>query len=219
MAIYDVNGNTIAFDGGENPINGKTIILIGDSNTQYQLTGIENHFRDVYNANVRSYATAGATWETTAGTETTSNTSAVGQVNNIIAGYGDNDSKIFPEDVIIVIMMGTNCTNAGETTDTANDVSTACGAMRWVFQKLCYYARPCPIGVIIPISTTLREEITAIATEFGLPMIDMEKEVRIISNGKTPDGNNYYTDGGNHFGANGSKHYLRVMGKWVAYGL
>jgi hypothetical protein len=220
MEIYDINGTVIATGGsGSSPIAGKRIALLGDSNTQYSADNYKTHMEETYGCTFFPLGKAGFAWETTGGTAPgeTKDESAVGRVNAIIANVDEN--KLITEYDAIILMFGTNVYNAGKTTDTADNVATACGAMRYCFQKLCYYGRNIPIGVIIPICTPIREEITAIATEFGLPMIDLEKEVRIIGTNKTPDGTNWYTDGGNHFGAQGIKHVCRVMGKWIAYEL
>jgi hypothetical protein len=217
MAIYDITGKVIsAGGGGESPIAGKRIALLGDSNTQYSAERYKSYMESTYGCTFVPLGHAGYAWETAKGVDATDD-SGVGRVNQIIANV--NEDKLITEYDIIIFMFGTNCTNAGSITDPASDVSTACGAIRYCFQKICYYGRTIPMGVVIPICTTLREEITAIATEYGLPMLDLEREVRIIGNNKTPDGTNWYTDGGNHFGTHGVTHVCRALGKWIAYEL
>lgn len=219
MALYDINGTTIATGGsGESPIAGKRIVLLGDSNTQYSADSYKTHMEETYGCTFIPLGKAGFAWETSAEytdpTEVT-DASAVGRVNAIIANV--DESNLITEYDVIILMFGTNLFDRGETTDTADNVSTACGAIRYCLQKLCYYGRNIPIGIIIPLCCQVREELVEIATEFAIPMIDLEREVRIIGNNKTPDGTNWYTDGGNHFGSQGIKHVCRAMGKWIAY--
>ena len=149
MAIYDINGNAISSGGScGSPIDGKRVHFIGDSNLQYISDELKTYMEETYDCTVTNSAYAGATWETTGGASST-DSSGVGQVNKAIANV--DSSNLLTDYDCIVIMLGTNCNAAGELTDTSDDVSTMCGAMKYCMEKLCYYGRQIPIGVIIPI--------------------------------------------------------------------
>lgn len=228
MILYDADGTAIVIDGGNsgsNPIVGKRIAMIGDSNTQYSGSEIKTYMEETYGCSFVPLGHAGATWETPNGVDATDN-SAVGRVNNIVKNV-NTDNLIIEYDAI-VIMMGTNCSNEGALEDTANDVSTMCGAMRYCMEKLCYYGRKIPIGVIIPIRSdgtkgdtmpSRFEKIANIAREFGVPTLNLYDNGRIIDNSMTPDGSNYYLTDSVHLGANGTLQLKRIMGKWIAYQL
>ena len=164
MALYDYQGNVISVggSGGGSPIEGKRIAMIGDSNTQYNTDTFKAYMEDTYGCTFTPLGQAGATWETTAGVDATDN-NAVGRVNQIIAKADEN--KLITEYDMIVIMMGTNLTSMGAPTDPSSNVSTMCGAMRYCMEKLCYYGRRIPIGVIIPIRD-VDSDPTTMPTEF-----------------------------------------------------
>lgn len=228
MALYDANGKVIAVGGsGESTIAGKRIALIGDSNTQYSGATFKIYMEDTYGCTFIPLGYAGATWETTAGVDATDN-NAVGRVNQIIANAGS--SKLITEYDCIVIMMGTNCTSEGELTDTSDDVSTMCGAMKYCMEKLCYYGRKIPIGVIIPMRTeasysapitlpTKFQKIEEIAKLFAVPTLNLYTLGRVLANTQIPDGNGYYLNDSVHLGDNGNIAVERIMGKWIAYQL
>lgn len=226
MALYDYQGNVISADGsGEGPIAGKKIAMIGDSNTQYSADVFKSYMEETYGCTFVPLGYAGATWETSAGVDATDN-NAVGRVNAIIAN-ADSD-KLITEYDIIVIMMGTNCSNMGTPEDASSNVSTMCGAMRYCMEKLCYYGRKIAIGVIIPFhregedGTELPQRfqyIQEIAKEYSVPMLNLYSEGRILGNNLTPDGSTYYLNDGLHLGANGTIQVNRIMGKWIAYQL
>lgn len=228
MILYDVNGTAIVIDGGNggsSPIAGKRIALIGDSNTQYSGPAIKTYMEETYGCSFIPLGYAGATWETSNGVDTTDN-SAVGRVNNIIKNVDEN--KLITEYDAIVIMMGTNCSNVGTLEDTSADINTMCGAVRYCLEKLCYYGRHIPIGVILPIhraddtATELPERfqhIEEIAKTFSVPVLNLYSEGRVIGDNLTPDGNNYYFSDSVHLGANGTSQIKRIMGKWIAYEL
>ena len=228
MALYDYRGNVI-FTGGSgiSPIAGKRIAMIGDSNTQYSGDIFKTYMEETYGCTFIPLGSAGAAWETVNGVDATDN-SAVGRVNKI-ALYVDSD-KLITEYDMIVIMMGTNCNNMGELSDTSADVSTMCGAMRYCMEKLCYYGRRIPIGVIIPFThdsgktkgntlPTKFQYIKQIAEEFSVPTLDLYNSGRIIPNGLTPDGNTFYLSDYVHLGGNGITQVGYIMGKWIAYEL
>ena len=226
MALYDYQGNFIATgsSGGGSPIAGKRIALIGDSNTQYSADALKNYMENTYGCTFVPLGFAGATWETTAGVNAADN-NAVGRVNSIVANA--DGSKLITEYDTIVFMMGTNCSSEGELTDTAADVSTMCGAMRYCMEKLCYYGRKISLGVIIPIrsdgsGTDLPakfQKIKEIARQFNVPVLNLYEEGRVIDNSMTPDGQSYYLSDSVHLGANGTIQVERIMGNWIAYKL
>ena len=224
MALYDYQGNVISAGGGESPIAGKRIAMIGDSNTQYSADAFKTYMEETYGCTFVPLGYAGATWETSAGVDATDN-NAVGRVNAIIAN-ADSD-KLITEYDIIVIMMGTNLTNMGTPEDTSDDVSTMCGAVRYCLEKLCYYGRRISLGIIIPFraeddGTEVNTEfqyIEQIAKEYSVPTLNLYTEGRIIANKMTPDGSTYYLGDSVHLGGNGVIQVNRIMGKWIAYQL
>ena len=228
MALYDFNGNVIAVGGsGSSPIEGKRVRFIGDSNLQYISDELKTYLEETYGCTVTNSAYAGATWETAAGADTMDN-SGVGQVNKVIATA--DSSKLITDYDCIVVMLGTNCGTEGELTDTSADVSSMCGAMKYCMEKLCYYGRQIPIGVIIPIRTdqsysapvempTKFQKIEEIAKLYNVPTLNLYTEGRVIPNGMTPDGNGYYLTDSVHMGANGKLLFKQMVGKWIAYQL
>lgn len=223
MAIYDYLGNVISADnGGGSPIDGKRIALIGDSNTQYSGAEFKSYMEETYGCSFVPLGYASATWETSVGASATDN-SAVGRINTIVANA--SSSSLITEYDTIAIMMGTNCSNEGELSDTSDDVSTLCGAMRYCLEKLCYYGRKISIGVVIPIrsddsSTDMPskfQKIQQIARQYNVPTLNLYEEGRVIPNGLTPDGTSYYLNDSVHLGANGNIQVERIIGKWIAY--
>lgn len=233
MVLYDVNGTAIAIGGnsGGSPIEGKRIALIGDSNTQYNADNFKTYMEETYGCSFTPLGYAGATWETSNGIDATDN-NAVGRVNNIIKNADEN--KLITEYDAIIFMMGTNSSAIGEPTDTSDNVSTMCGAMRYCMEKICYYGRKISIGVIIPFTADMNynansrkdnvlpekfQYIKQIAEEFSVPTLDLYNSGRIIPDGQTPDGKTYYLGDSVHLGGNGIIHVNRIMGKWIAYEL
>lgn len=117
-------------------------------------------------------------------------------------------------------MMGTNAYGSVGTF-TNNDVSTIRGAVDYCLKAVAYYGRACEVGVILPWCGHDNDALKERAQYYGFPVIDLETEVRIIADSKT----SYYAEhaylgtDGNHFGGNGKKHFLRVIGNWIAYRL
>ena len=225
MALYDISGTIIATGGSteSSPIAGKRIALIGDSNTQYSASELKKYMEETYGCSFVPLGYAGATWETSNGADTTDN-SAVGRINSIVKNVDEN--KLITEYDAIVIMMGTNCSNVGTLEDTSANINTMCGAVRYCLEKLCYYGRHIPIGVILPIhradetATELPERfqhIEEIAKKFSVPVLNLYNEGRVIGDSLTPDGSNYYLTDSVHLGANGISQVKRIMGKWIAY--
>lgn len=232
MAIYDVDGNILSSGGtsGESPIAGKRIIMIGDSNTQYSAESLKTYMETTYGCTFIPSGFAGATWETSNGVDTTDN-SAVGKVNSIVANA--NESKLITEYDTIIIMMGTNCNSVGTLTDTSAQVDTMCGAIRYCLEKLCYYGRQIKLGIIIPLrgdgNYNIAENmgsmperfrfIQELARQYAVPTLNIHDEGRIIPNSYTPDGTSYYLGDSVHFGGNGTLQFKQRLGKWIAYEL
>lgn len=227
MALYDANGNVIAVGGsGESPIAGKRVHFTGDSNLQYIADEMKTYLEETYGCTVTNSAYAGATWETDSGSDTTESSSGVGQVNQVIANV--DGSNLITEYDYIIIMLGTNCNTVGALTDTYDDVTTMCGAMKYCLSKLCYYGRQIKLGVIIPIRTSSDASnelpqkfqfVKTIAEIYGVPTLNLWTEGRAIADSLTPDGSDYYFADPVHLGANGKLLVKQRVGKWIAYTL
>lgn len=201
------------------PLFGKTVAFIGDSNTSYNAETYKEYFESNFGCTFYTKAAAGYCWETqdALGTET-KDSSAVGQLNKIIDEFlVDSENRLLDENLVIVFMMGTN--KGGELGDiTSKDVSTVCGAIRHCIEKAVYYGRKIPIGVILPWCGQSNNELAQICEEFAVPYIDLTKDVRTISEYKTGTytNENYYVVG-NHLSANANIAFCRIIGKWVSY--
>lgn len=224
MAIYDINGNIISSSStGANPITGKKICLIGDSNTQYSGNIIKEYMENTYGCTFTPLGYAGATWENADGV--THDYSAIGRVNTLIANADSNN--LCSEYDVVTIMMGTNCVTQGEITDTSDTLDTMCGAIRYCLEKLSYYFRQKKIGVVLPpqraeyyeAQVTKNAKIKAICEDFSIPTLDMYNRSQITAESKTPDGNTMYFNDGLHLGGNGQTQFCQTYGKWVAYEL
>ena len=199
------------------PLNGKIVVWIGDSNTQYNLEAIKSQIESL-GGTLRSYAVAGYAWENTdlADDPTVTNNSGIGQVNQAVNEFCSNN--IFKENCIVIFMIGTNSYGEIGTFDDTS-VSTVRGATDYCLKKIAYYGRNIPVGVILPWcghdNTGLKER----AEYYGFPVIDLEKECRLISDNKTSKyaEHAYLGTDGNHFGANGQKHFLRIIMNWIQY--
>ena len=224
--LYDVNGSVVAAGGSGdvNPLEGKKICLIGDSNTQYSGTAFKEYFENTYGCLFTPLGYAGATWEN--GDGVTHEYSAVARVNALISG-ADEDTKLCTDYDIVLIMMGTNCTAAGTVTDTSETLTTMCGAARYCLEKLLYYYRKSKIGVILPpqrADGNADQEsrnmlLKSICDEFSVTTCDLYHSGQIVPNASTPDGDNYYLNDGLHFGANGIIQFERTVGGWLASGM
>lgn len=215
MGVYDKDGNDLI--KMSNPIYGKHVWMIGDSNTQYNLSHIQSLFEDDYGCEFTSYAVAGFAWGTTdsANGFNTTDDSAIGQINRICSHA--EETEYFAQDKhIFLFMMGTNSSSGGSGNASTNDASTAYSAMNYCFNKISRYARGGNVvGVIIPleINATDKENQIALCKKYAIPYIDLMTEARIYQD----QGKNNLTDGGNHISGNGVLHFKRIIGKWVAY--
>lgn len=225
MALYDANGKLISVGGsGESPIAEKRICLIGDSNTQYSGAEFKTYFEKTYGCTFVPLGYAGATWETSNGTDATDN-NAVGRVNALIANAAA-DTNLCSNYDMVLIMMGTNCSAVGTVDDTSSDVSTMCGAVRYCLEKLLYYYRKSKIGVILPpqrndgndSQLSRNDLIQQIAEEYAVATLDLNRRGQIVGDSKL-GASSYYLQDGLHFGANGTIAFKQTVGKWMAYQL
>lgn len=228
MALCDINGNEIVVTGTSEiipPVVGAKVCAIGDSNTQYMGSNLESYVKQYTGiASLRNFGYAGCKWESTTGVTDTSNGTAVGKVNQLIANP-DPDTNLCTDYDIITIMMGTNCATMGELTDTSENVETMCGAMRYCLEKLLYYYRRARIGGIIPPQReTINAEqnqrnelIRAIYKEYSIPVLDLYYEGQMVPDSMLPDGNGYYisTDG-THLAGNGQNSVYRKYAAFIS---
>ena len=217
MGVYSKAGADLI--KAANPIYGKHVWLIGDSNTQYNLAAIQSLFVDDYGCEFTSYATAGYAWgtgDTENGFDTT-DSSGIGQLNRICAQAEYPDAEYFEQDKhVFLFMMGTNASSGGSGDASTNDASTCYAAMNYCLNKISRFARVGnAIGVIIPleINATDKANQIALCKKYAIPHIDLMTECRIYND----QGKNYITDGGNHLASNGVMHWKRIIGKWAAY--
>ena len=205
-----------------NPIYGKNICLIGDSNTQYSGGIFKTYFEETYGCNFTPLGYAGATWEN--GDGVTHEYSAVGRVNALIANA--SEGNICTDYDMVLIMMGTNISKLGAVTDKSTDVSTMCGAIRYCLEKLVYYYRKSKIGVILPPQRndgndeqlSRNDIIQQICEEYAVPTLDLNRRGQIVGDSKLGV-SSFYLDDGLHFGANGQIAFKQTVGKWMAYQL
>ena len=224
MAICDYQCNIISAGGnGQSPLAGKKICLIGDSNTQYSGNSFKTHFEETYGCTFTPMGYAGAAWENTT---TTSQYSAVGRVNSLIAG-ADESTKLCSDYDIVLIMMGTNCTQVGSIEDSSASLTTMCGAVRYCLEKLLYFYRKSKIGVILPPQRNKDNEyqiqrndlIQQICEEYAVATLDLQRQGQIVGDSRLTDGSSYYLEDGLHFGANGVIQFKKTVGQWMAYSL
>lgn len=219
-----VDGKILEQVGKPNNLYGRRVYVIGDSNMDNWNSANKELFEQRYGCTVTSFASYGATFENTGedGTSTTGRNSAIGQWNLILEQEQiDAESKMMPEDIAIFFMMGTNCANKGTETDRTNmNVSTALGAMAWVFTQVSYYCRgDVPVGVILPVQSGVgHDNIIAEAEVHGFPYINIEKHARQIQDGVNSSiASESFIVTGNHIAGHGWKHFRRIVHNWMAY--
>lgn len=134
---------------GSSPLAGLKICALGDSNTQYMGSNLNDRVVALTGcASVANRGYAGATWGNSDGDFTvTDATSAIGRVNVLCNPYiSQGYSNEFD---IITLMYGTNGDSSiGDSSSRA--ANTTWGAMRYCFDKLLYYFRYAKIGVLLP---------------------------------------------------------------------
>ena len=221
MVLYDYQGNVINIggNGGESPLAGKRVCLIGDSNTQYSGAEFKTFFEETHGCTFVPLGYAGATWEGD------SAYSAVGRVNTLIAG-ADSSTNLCSDYDMVLIMMGTNCSSAGTVEDTSDTLTTMCGAVRYCLENLLYYYRKGKIGVILPPQRNdgndgqleRNDLIQQICEEYAVATLDLNRRGQIVGDKKLGV-TSYYLGDGRHLGANGMGQFHQTVGKWMAYEL
>lgn len=201
----------------DSPLNGKRVVWVGDSNTDYNRGPITEAI-EALGGTLHSYALAGYAWENTDNNADATDASGVGQVNNAVTDFCGSNS-FFPDDCIFIFMLGTNKYGELGSFDDGR-VDTVRGATDYCLKKIAYYGRTIPVGVICPWDGHDNEALRERAIYYGFPVIDLETEVRIIPDSTTSTyGNAYLGGGGNHFQANGLKHFLRIIMNWIQFRL
>jgi hypothetical protein len=205
---------------------GKTVYMIGDSNSDNWSNGTAKELEKRYGCKVVGLGKYGATWATTGDATDTATSNAIGQFNAFISAVGiSEDTYMFPDDTVLLFMMGTNA-GCG-TFDPANeDVTTPGGAINYILKRAKYYGRKIPIGIFLPWCASNSEELKKAADYYKIPTFDIPA---IIAGGEVslglerPDGTtvsgNYITDGGNHLATYGWEMFKRIAHPWIAYSI
>lgn len=229
---YEIAGsfrNMLHRDVEPSNLYGKRVYMIGDSNSNNWASDAAAHLEKRYGCRVVGLGQFGATWETTNGEADTSRSNAIGQWNAFVSAVGiSEDEYLFPDDIVLLFMMGTNCGTAGTMTDTvadlAEDVSNAIGAQKYILRRAKYFGRNVPIGVFLPWKGQTNEALKKIADYFKIPTFDIP--AMMVSDAPTadlerPDGTtvskNNFTDGGNHLSVWGWEMFKRIAHPWIAY--
>lgn len=203
---------------------GKTVYMIGDSNSDNWSNGTAKELEKRYGCKVVGLGKYGAKWATTKTATDTDSNNAIGQFNTFISTVGiSEDEYLFPDDVVLLFMMGTNAGNG--TFDASNeDVTTPGGAINYILKRAKYYGRHIPIGIFLPWSGSNNDQLAKAAEYYKIPYFDIPAMVMddTPTRGLTrPDGSvvsqNYITDGGNHLAEHGWKMFKRIAHPWIAY--
>ena len=147
---------------------------------------------------------------------------AVRRVDKLI----ENKAAFTPD--IITILMGTNCADEGETTDTSDNPYTMCGAIRYCLENLLREFPTTPIGILLPPQRRegnswqepRNEKIRTIAQYYSIPVLDLFHEGQIVSSnrvvveGKPTSGNGSLSDG-LHLGDVGKINLGRKLCNWL----
>lgn len=203
---------------------GKTVYIIGDSNADNWAGGTSGHLEKRYGCKVVGLAKYGATWATTGDATDTATSNAIGQWNKFVSTVGiSEDEYLFPDDVVLLFMMGTNAGNG--TFDASNEnVTTPGGAINYILKRAKYYGRNIPIGVFLPWCGTNNDQLAKAAEYYKIPYFDIP--AMVIDDTPTkglvrPDGTtvsqNFFSDGGNHLSAWGWAMFKRIAHPWIAY--
>lgn len=226
MILY-YRGNQINVSGGNDSLDGKRILVMGDSNIQYFGDTLATQLQLLTGCGtVRNSGYAGATWATAEGDTDTRDSTMVGKTNKIVSQWWDN-GKATDYDVV-VIMMGTNDTdaNAGEaeiSSPTASvDVSTMCGSMHYCLRKLLYlYRESVIVGIIPPQSEystsrpTRFTKMKSVYDYYSIPTLDFWGEGQVVWNQKTENNMSYYLGDGIHLGSNGKSQFLHKLARFM----
>lgn len=210
--------------GRPNNLYGRRVYMIGDSNMDNWCSANKELFEQRYGCTVTSFASYGACFEVADGngTATTSRDSAIGQWNLLLQNEPiDTETSMCPEDIAIFFMMGTNCYTKGDESNRSDmDVTTAIGAMEWLFTQISYYCRgDIPVGIILPVCAGIgHDNIIWSAERHGFPYINTEVDARQIQdNINSSIKAESYIVTGNHIATHGWKHFRRIIHNWMAY--
>ena len=254
-ALIEDNVSTVALEQNMRPLYNKKWVQIGDSLTDWGGgahvdvlsqdlsamdtegdTGFMRFVRDKEGVLFYNQGFAGAQWQLTKidgsvndsqGNPITSEPesdkySAVRRVDKLI----ENKASFTPD--IITILMGTNCADEGETTDTSDNLYTMCGAMRYCLENLLREFPTTPIGILLPPQRLegngwqepRNEKIKTIAQYYSIPVLDLFHEGQIVSanrvvvDGKPNSGNGSLNDG-THLGDVGKINLGRKLCNWL----
>lgn len=205
-------------------IYGKTVYIIGDSNSDNWSGGSSKALEKRYGCKVIGLGKYGATWATDSDETDTRSSNAIGQWNAFVSAVGiGEDTYTFPDDVVLLFMMGTNV-GSGVFDPNNEDVTTPGGAINYIFKRARYYGRNISIGVFLPWCAVGNEELQKAAEHYKIPYFDIPAIIAddTVTAGLTrPDGsivgNNFISDGGNHLAKWGWKTFERIAHPWIAY--
>lgn len=231
-AYYEIAGtfrDMVRRDVEPSNLYGKRVYIIGDSNSDNWAADTAKHLEKRYGCTVIGLGKYGATWETDGGESDTDASNAIGQWNAFVSAVGISaDEYLFPDDVALLFMMGTNCGTPGVMTDNvadlAEDVSTALGAQKYILRRAKYYGRNIPMGVFLPWKGQTNASLKKIADYYRIPtfdipamMVDDTPTAGLVRPDGTTVSKNYYTDGGNHLSTWGWEMFRRIAHPWIAY--
>lgn len=214
-------------------IYGKTVYMIGDSNSDNWTSAMGPKLAKRYNCTVKGYGKYGATWGDSNGIASTATGTAIGQYNAMIKDLGiDPTSYTLPENSVFLFMMGTNTATGGvgevpeSISSMTDDVSTDLGAANYILKRLKYYSRNATIGVFLPwcCNAVKKQGLIRLCEYYKIPYFDVEAIIcgyEPTYKLERPDGtlveNNYITDGGNHLSQWGWDEFERIAHHWIAY--
>ena len=203
---------------------GKRVFMIGDSNSDNWVTAAGKQLAERYGCTIHGLGKYGARWATTTNEKDMSVDNAIGQWNTFVKTVGiDPETYMFPDDVVLLFMMGTNAGN-GTFSASNEDVTTPGGAINYILRRARYYGRGNAIGVFLPWCGTNNDQLKKAADYYRIPTFDIPAIIAddSVSAGLVrPDGTtvsqNYITDGGNHLATWGWKTFNRIANPWIAY--
>lgn len=254
-ALIKDNVSAVALEQNMRPLYNKKWVQIGDSLTDWGGgahvdvlsqdlsamdtegdTGFMRFVRDKEGILFYNQGFAGAQWQLTKidgslndsqGNPITSEPEgdqycAVRRVDKLI----ENKASFTPD--IITILMGTNCADEGETTDTSDNLYTMCGAIRYCLENLLREFPTTPIGILLPPQRLegnnwqepRNEKIRTIAKYYSIPVLDLFHEGqivpanRVVVDGKPTSGNGSLNDG-IHLGDVGKINLGRKLCNWL----
>ena len=216
--------NMVRRDVDPSNLYGKRVYMIGDSNSDNWSNGSARELEQRYGCSVIGLGKYGARWATETDSNDTSSGNAIGQFNTFVNQVGiDPETYTFPDDVVLLFMMGTNAGNG--TFDAANeDVTTPGGAINYIFKRAKYYGRNISIGVFLPWCGSNNDQLKLAADYYKIPTFDISSIIMgdVPTKGLVrPDGSvvsqNYITDGGNHLATWGWEAFERIAHPWIAY--